>query len=648
MYIYGALEQEEIRTLTVLPGTFGSEIHVELSHVKLDINNPPSYEALSYTWGSHDLSHVMFVDTDDGRKGLAVTENLYDAVQHLRNITSPRTLWVDAPCINQSDVEERSQQVARMADIYRSAAKVLIWLGPEADNSAKAIIALETLASNIYVDWEQFTISAASEEDAKSERLDHSKPAPFDHETWISISQLLSRSWFSRLWVWQEVSLAYNGAMIICGKSTMAFDDFRKAIMSLFQRPCWDGIPGVRENINSSYQLCRPRGAPTLQSILQDTTTAKCSDQRDRIYGVLNLVEKSERFGIEPDYTKTTAQVFRDMMLSSISRTRGLNLVTCCELQDERVEIPSWVPNWSSPRRCVKFISPGGACGDSVAQATYDHRDGCLRATGLHVGKILEAQQNLTIDTSSSRELYTSLKRVTSWLRNELGNDGFDRQMGAIWRTLRCNLFPDLWEPVKTTQPDFHKSLEQFRILVDPKVQADNSFLGSCGYVLNNFGNFLRNRSMNITGKGQLGLAPQASSPGDFIVVFLGCRSPMVLRPTGSSAYLVVGEAYVDGLMTGEAFLGPLLSNWQFVHRYDATTDCHMEAFIDRVRNKWQIEDPRLGPLPEGWVKEEHPNQHVHTVYRNVEQGFTTPFDPRMLPSALRARNVELTEFKLI
>ncbi|KAL9034725.1 MAG: hypothetical protein Q9180_005250, partial [Flavoplaca navasiana] len=184
MYIYGALEQEEIRILTVLPGTFGSEIHIELSHVKLDINKPPSYEALSYTWGSYDLSHVIFVDTDDRRKGLAVTENLHNALQHLRNITSPRTLWVDATCINQSDDEERSQQVAGMANIYKSAAKVLIWLGPVAENSVEALEALEILASKIHIDWGREIVSAASKEDIESEWLDHSKPAPFDYQTW--------------------------------------------------------------------------------------------------------------------------------------------------------------------------------------------------------------------------------------------------------------------------------------------------------------------------------------------------------------------------------------------------------------------------------------------------------------------------------
>ncbi|KAL9629772.1 MAG: hypothetical protein Q9204_005084 [Flavoplaca sp. TL-2023a] len=649
MYTYRALGLEEIRILTLLPGAFGSEIHIGLSHVELDPNNPPSYEALSYTWGSYNLSHVIFVDTDDGRKGLAVTVNLHNALQHLRNIASPRTLWVDATCINQSDDEERSQQVARMADIYKSAAKVLIWIGPAADNSALAIKALETLASKIHVDWGRNTTSAASEEDVESEWLDHGEPPPFEYQTSISIGRILDRSWFSRLWVWQEVSLAHNGAIVICGDSTMSWQEFGKAIASLHQRPCWDGIPGLRENINSAYQLCIPKRFLTLQIILEESQDAKCSDQRDRIYGVLSLVEESRRLGMKPDYTKTTAQAFQDVMLSNIFKAGDLNLLTCCELQGKRDEIPSWVPNWSIPRQCLR-IKGTYASLNSAAQATYNDRDGYLSVIGLHVGKIRKVQQILTIDSWSLRTIHAALQRVTSWLRDELGSDAYNRQVDVIWRTLCCNKFSDLYEPLSQVYPQFQETLDQFRsiILTDPTEKPDDSFLNYCHLTLGQFYNYGRNRSIIVTGKGQLSIAPQASRTGDCVVVFLGCRSPMILRPTGNSKYLVVGEAYVHGLMTGEAFLGPLPSNWQFVHRYEESTGRYWKAFIDRGKNKCQREDPRLRPLPEGWVEDEHPKQHLYTIYRNVEQDYTTLRDPRMLPSALRARNVELTEFKLV
>jgi hypothetical protein len=41
----------------------------------------------------------------------------------------PLVLWTDAVCINQLDVDERSQQVAMMQRVFESAASVLIWLG---------------------------------------------------------------------------------------------------------------------------------------------------------------------------------------------------------------------------------------------------------------------------------------------------------------------------------------------------------------------------------------------------------------------------------------------------------------------------------------------------------------------------------------
>ncbi|KAL9034023.1 MAG: hypothetical protein Q9180_005635 [Flavoplaca navasiana] len=397
-HTYRPLDAEDIRILTVLPGPSRSNIHVRLNHAKLDTNDPPSYEALSYTWGSNNFSRAIYVHTEGEQTLLAVTQNLHNALQQLRKTSSPRTLWVDATCINQSDVEERNQQVARMADIYESAAKVLIWIGPAADNSGLAIKALKKLASKIHVDWKLFSISAASEDDVGSEWLDHSIPAPFNYQTWVAIGRILDRSWFSRLWVWQEVSLAHNGAVVICGNSTMSWQNFCKAIISFIQRPYWEKIPNFLKNLQLSWLLCKPKSGLTLQTVLKDSRNAKCSDQRDRIYGVLSLVKESERFEIEPDYTKTTVQVFQDAMLSNISWTRDLNWLTDCELSGEGDEIPSWVPNWSIPRRCLG-IQAMNACLKSAAQAMYHDRDSSLSVIGLHVGKIQKFQQIVTFDS---------------------------------------------------------------------------------------------------------------------------------------------------------------------------------------------------------------------------------------------------------
>ena len=655
MYEYRRLDKQCIRLLTLSPGPFDSDIHVSLTHVRLETHESPRYEALSYAWGSDVRSHVVHVDTKDGQQSLSVTENLHSALQHLRDSSLPRTLWADAACINQSDKKEQSQQVAMMADIYRSAAKVIVWLGPEANSSTAAIEALRTLASKIHVDWGLSIISAASEEDAESDWVDVTKRAPFDLETWISIAWLLDRSWFSRLWVWQEVKLARKGAVIICGDATVSWEDFRKATLSLSRRPT-PPIPTLSQNILRAYHISAVSEFKLLIHVLQGTKDAQCSNPRDKIYAVLNLVSEPERCGIQPDYEKSTSKVFRDLMLTRTLGYKDLALLTICELQDDRGELPSWVPNLSVPRRC-DIINDAAACWNSAAEARYSDEDASLIATGRCVGQILKVQHIFADDIVSligigvmpdSRDLYTAMKRLTLWIRNQLGIYHFERQLESMCRTLCCNQLSDTWEPADKDFPELQASLEHFRTLADLMAEPTNDFLNSGrGFYAPSLHHGL-NRSFIITEEGYVGMAPQTAHPGDFIVVFLGCQSPIVLRPRGDEGYLVVGEAYVHGLMTGEAFLGPLPTNWQRVIRYDETIGEHWDAFIDRGRNIWQTQDPRLGPLPAGWIEEKHPKQHVCTLYRDTEKDYVTWNDPRMKAPALRARNVELQEFKLV
>src|ERR1700761_9437031 len=89
------------------------------------IDETEKYEALSYTWGQSSENRTIQLNGCT----LRITDNLYNALRRLRRLTSTRTLWVDALCINQDDLHERSQQVAIMGEIYGKAARVLVWLG---------------------------------------------------------------------------------------------------------------------------------------------------------------------------------------------------------------------------------------------------------------------------------------------------------------------------------------------------------------------------------------------------------------------------------------------------------------------------------------------------------------------------------------
>lgn len=78
-----------------------------------------------------------------------VSENLYNALLHLRLGDRPRWLWVDAICINQEDMAEKSFQIPMTTSIYRNAQKVVTWLGEHKDNSALAITGMKLLEREV-------------------------------------------------------------------------------------------------------------------------------------------------------------------------------------------------------------------------------------------------------------------------------------------------------------------------------------------------------------------------------------------------------------------------------------------------------------------------------------------------------------------
>ena len=67
-----------------------------------------------------------------------MTRNLAEALQYLRYENRPCVLWIDAICVDQNNIPERGHQVVRMAAIYPQASRVVVWLGPERDDSALA------------------------------------------------------------------------------------------------------------------------------------------------------------------------------------------------------------------------------------------------------------------------------------------------------------------------------------------------------------------------------------------------------------------------------------------------------------------------------------------------------------------------------
>jgi hypothetical protein len=130
---YSALgSPDEIRLLHIWPGENRDVVQCQLASVTLEPsdnshsnrNQQPEYEAMSYTWGPPVLHSICC-----NGASLAISENLWLALQYLRNTHTQRTFWIDAICINQADLVEKSKQISRMERIYSCATVVTVWLG---------------------------------------------------------------------------------------------------------------------------------------------------------------------------------------------------------------------------------------------------------------------------------------------------------------------------------------------------------------------------------------------------------------------------------------------------------------------------------------------------------------------------------------
>ena len=73
----------------------------------------------------------------------------------------------------------------------------------------------------------------------------------------------------------------------------------------------------------------------------------------------------------------------------------------------------------------------------------------------------------------------------------------------------------------------------------------------------------LSGRELFITTQGYMGLCSAGVKKGDLVSILLGCDMPILLRECDKSHYLrVIGEAYVHGIMDGEAVKGLTMENY--------------------------------------------------------------------------------------
>ncbi|KAL8945460.1 MAG: hypothetical protein Q9211_000025 [Gyalolechia sp. 1 TL-2023] len=540
----------EFRILVLSAGESSDGLCGELVKASVD-DVGIHYTALSYTWG--EPGGPAFIILNNGHR-LSITRNLEAALRQFRLRTDPFRLWVDAICINQADHDEKRSQVGMMRSIYIAAHETWVWLGPSSTDSDDAMDTVQRFLHR---------------------NLSHDELSLVSREAWNGVGNLMRRTWWTRVWVIQEV-LSSNQVYAWCGRKKVEF-------------ACFVKLEGIRRdfvlihiptqpfaNILSNWSLNRQimiRGDASLFDWMVDTHKFESTLRRDRIYALLGLSSEGSRNAIKPDYSSRTPDTLLSVQATAhflIQQKTLLPLQSAFYRKADDLDLPSWVSDWSTSQAGyvnLVFGSAYGACGQHKTTTPrfspgVEHPSSCpvdasLVLTGVIEGDILAAlpmpevplyRGTDAVADLRSRILRRELTRSTccTWKElydlntNDDAPDVGDSHYTEFWRTIIADRMFDGTGP---PGPEYGRHFQDWQAGIDSDGATDfrNAAVSRCA-----------GRSFIRSQGGRPGLAPRNARAGDIICLFHGGNVPFILRPGESGRYTFIGEAYVYGIMQGE------------------------------------------------------------------------------------------------
>ena len=188
----------DFRLLEILSGDSEKTIECKMTVHKRSC--APTYAAVSYEWGAEPAEFAIHLNGNS----FPVRPNLWQCLKQLRSHRYVQHYWVDAICIDQADLRERSAQTSAMGSIYSNAKFVTAWIGDtEEDSNLSSTNAIFFLNEHSQT-WEALYRNDPEKSKAMS----------------LAIALLLHRSYWRRLWIIQEIMLA-RGVRILCGKDVL-------------------------------------------------------------------------------------------------------------------------------------------------------------------------------------------------------------------------------------------------------------------------------------------------------------------------------------------------------------------------------------------------------------------------------------------
>ncbi|KAJ1323322.1 HET domain-containing protein [Microdochium nivale] len=373
--LYSPIDSSKaFRLLRLLPGDSHAPIECQLIPADLD-HARGTFEAASYTWGSPEDQPLIQCNG----VAMSIQRNAFAMLRAFRLPRAPRLLWVDAICIDQSNLDERAQQVAIMNQIYEGPKQVTIWLGEADESSRKALqfastldidLLKQELGSQISSLGPKSKVEQAQAMQSKSfffdrlDALDNGQAGVRDLA--MHIGNFLMRPYFGRVWIQQEVRLAPD-VSVQCGSYSCSWDYiWALAWIMLPRRPglypdfADDLYTTLMGHLGAVYyvQVHRLRGskagksAAPLETLFDQLDTFRnlsATNPRDKVYALLNLVCDGNTW-VPPE--KISYKIPWELLYLAVAKdalTCGATIVlenAGRARQEPGTSCPSWMPDY--------------------------------------------------------------------------------------------------------------------------------------------------------------------------------------------------------------------------------------------------------------------------------------------------------------
>jgi hypothetical protein len=419
-----ALDRRTIRLVKILPPSGFNLPVFNYSPIRLiietfDLDQVPEYRTLSYTWGppaEQDPGGLAPIYSEADKKLItvngchfAIFPNLLHFLMRLRFYLPNEWIWIDAICIDQLNLAERTRQVEIMDKIYKKAICTHAWLGEASFMQSSQILSIvkaigKAVEESIGGDD---ALTLIESDQPPQETISSFQKHAIDRfngdivrflQYFSPFVLLLRRNWFYRAWIVQEIALS-DTILVHYGSHFLRWIDIEKCAIYILQRVLPMGSPlrkaGSANNINdildlnldaehiySLFMLRREArwsnnsAESEFLTVIQDrtgSTTATLAtliitcwslvrrsmagDDRDKVYSLLGVAHhflgpefNNKLHLIIPDYGPSikSSDVFRKVVELCLKEANSLAALVATwnpKIDESLQTLPSWVPD---------------------------------------------------------------------------------------------------------------------------------------------------------------------------------------------------------------------------------------------------------------------------------------------------------------